>query len=257
MQKKSLLLSIIICIAKISAAASLVTGGKIVPQGKYPFFASIDLDLKTIDQNFGNCGGALIAPHWVITAKHCMINYLPNQGFGAKVAVGSVNLAVPDSYQSAKIVDVIYYDTTQNYDGTDIALVKLDHDLTLPPISLTNFQPPVNSSAIVMGKGIYQNHPSYVLREAVIPIDEDTPCFTLSELGYVPGYEFCAGTMTLPRINAALGDSGGPLIQETNGQWYLVGIVSRGSYDWKQAKPSIYSNVCAYRQWILQIITSS
>lgn len=232
-------------------ASPSITNGSIALQGEYPFFAAIGLAKNPIDQNFLSCGGALIAPHWVITAKHCVINYHPDIGYGAKIAVGSVNLSIPNSYQVANVIQTIYFDASDDLSGSDIALLKLDRDLTLPTIALANYMVLQDEHATVIGQGIDETSVrSLVLRKADIPIDNDNECQQQAELNYIPQREICAGTISGKRINAALGDSGGPLFQKINGRYYLVGIVSRGKYNWQIPMASVYTNVSTYYHWI-------
>ena len=50
------------------------------------------------------------------------------------------------------------------------------------------------------------------------------------------------------------GDSGGPLMCERDGKWYLSGVVSWGPILCGK-KPSVFTNVAEYTKWIGNIVT--
>merc|ERR1711912_14975 len=49
---------------------------------------------------------------------------------------------------------------------------------------------------------------------------------------------------------ACQGDSGGPAVCKENGAWVLAGVTSGGSPICNVKKPSIYTRVSAFRDWI-------
>ena len=53
-------------------------------------------------------------------------------------------------------------------------------------------------------------------------------------------------------VNVCSGDSGGPLMYRTKPDepWFLIGIVSFGTQDCTIKKPSVYTDVVKYMDWI-------
>merc|ERR1712012_1487900 len=54
------------------------------------------------------------------------------------------------------------------------------------------------------------------------------------------------------KASACQGDSGGPAVCKVNGAWVLAGVTSGGSPVCNVKKPSIYTRVSAFRDWINQ-----
>lgn len=67
--------------------------------------------------------------------------------------------------------------------------------------------------------------------------------------------QICAGTYDYSK-DACQGDSGGPLMKETDGRWYVNGIVSYGEECAKKDHPGVYVRVSAYLPWIRSKIAS-
>lgn len=49
-----------------------VVGGTPAPQGRYPYVAFVGMAFS--DGSFGSCSGSVIAPRWVLTAGHCVLD---------------------------------------------------------------------------------------------------------------------------------------------------------------------------------------
>ncbi len=119
--------------------------GTPVEQGLYPWMASTQFDGKAI------CGGALIAPTWVLTAKHCHDTGPTQDPDTWQVRVGSTDRKQGGELLAAKrFVD--YPD-----DEVDLALIELTDPSKYEPVQVlapditAPYEP--GSVAITMGWG--------------------------------------------------------------------------------------------------------
>jgi secreted trypsin-like serine protease len=168
------------------------------------------------------CSGTIIAPTWVLTARHCVSS-------GITVRVGSVYRS------SATTIGVSGYQVSPQ---GDLALVRLAsaHNTTFSQLAGTN--PPVGSTNQICGWGrtSYNGAPSDQLKCADVRVTSTT-C-----RDYYSGQAICSSRIT---GNAWSGDSGGP--QRYNGQ--QVGVASTA--DGRSTQQ--YGSVPYNRSWIRSV----
>lgn len=200
--------------------------GNDAAQGQFPWFGAIE---STTDPIWSFCGGVLVGPRWVLTAHHCLSGRDPNDLI---VLLNSVKLVPPFSSLTQVIpVDSIYwYDYTAkdqpHVPGKDLALLHLkDPAQGIIPIPLSEFPPNPGDSLIIMGYGDTDSTGSLklLLQYAFVKIRKNNVCELLIDC-FVPVRELCS--QALHDGYALKGDSGGPLIQLKQGQYYLAGIIS-------------------------------
>merc|ERR1712193_510062 len=86
----------------------------------------------------------------------------------------------------------------------------------------------------------YQSEPE-VLQQVQVPYISRNRCNRLFYAGMVDKGTYCAG-YTLGGRDSCTGDSGGPLMQQRKGVWFLVGVVSWGTKECAgKGQPGVYT----------------
>ncbi|XP_063613018.1 trypsin-3-like [Penaeus indicus] len=231
-----------------------IIGGREAQRGKWPWQVVI---LNRYQEAF--CGGTLVGSRWVLTAAHCVRRKL-------FVRLGEHDLALREGaeveYKVSRTVIHPKYDSTTV--DNDVALLQLPEAVSMNSRIAPACLPeqganlPVGDKCTIIGWGKERNTHFFgtdVLHEAEVPIIASKACETVYEDYYITSNMFCAGYLK-GRVDSCAGDSGGPLLCQRHGRWYIYGITSFGEGCGKKGKFGIYARVSNYRHWIQSVVAS-
>lgn len=257
------LMAVLICqISVVSPAAlanneSRIVGGTPVKRGSYPWMAAI-VDGGTRDTFQGHiCGGSLVHKDYVLTASHCVTNFL---GVPGNLEKNPIDVVMGIRRLGAANGERLAVEKIAAHPQYDIALLKLKSSATTTPVEVlapgTRLADP-RTMATVTGWGVTSEYgnSSRWLREVTVPI-VSTPVCKRAYTYHDQVGEICAG-FNQGGKDACQGDSGGPLfVAQRNGGHIQVGVVSYGQGCARRGFPGVYARVSAVHNWIDETIAN-
>ncbi|CAD6992477.1 unnamed protein product [Ceratitis capitata] len=228
-----------------------VVNGTSTTIDKYPFTVSLRGSTGS-----HSCGSSIIAPRWILTAAHCVVNVASPSRISVQYATTVIGA---QGSNVAKVKRIIVHQNYSNVEITDdIALLELAGQLvfnykTIGPVTLPaqNFEiPQVDEGVpgVLVGWGLNATggRIQTTLQEVGLKIYSDEECISRHE-GGTTVHNICGGVDEGWKGQCS-GDSGGPLLYEGHIQ---LGIVSWSVKPCTRPPyPGVYTKVSHYIDWI-------
>ncbi|KAI4501755.1 hypothetical protein M0802_003090 [Mischocyttarus mexicanus] len=233
-----------VCGIPVGDVLPLIAHGKATDITKVPWHASLYTLEPPNGRNINNiCGATIIKENLLLTAAHCVFDEVNGKTANAEqyyVMAGNVyrqydsplhNLRYVQKSKVKKFyVRCNYLGAAGNY-ASDIALVEIETPFNFSAVLLPAC---VDQSIVESGNGLIAGFGetdigslSSTLQSTTVPYVSTTVCNSVSppqSKKFLPKDKFCAGFANESSIRR--GDSGGGLVFQTNGLWYLRGIAS-------------------------------
>ncbi len=220
--------------------------GKEVNNTEFPYFVGL-----TEEVNGGyRCGGTLISKDTVLTAAHCVYDFAPK----LIANIGMDERSPLEALERVPVKQIFIPGQYGKVSGMyDIAILKLAHAVTAThaymPLKEWNISDGAEVYAIGFGKTEKGGMPNHLLGASFQMVNWYAHCSGHNyPKGYPPThfdphYHLCTQSYTDG------GDSGGPVMNQYEGKFYQIGIVSRGLLNAGQQ-----TRVSAYYDWIARHI---
>ena len=240
-----------------------IIGGREVAPGEWPFVVRVDARL--------GCTGSLVAPNWVLTAAHCLVDHDGSVTDPSDISVflgydWDKGVCENTREEIGRVIIHPDYDYEPKGFIPDAALVEILRPAAAAPVKIltpgkeTLYAPP-GTIATVIGWGLQDDGSRpRILRQADLILWSTEDCRENSlweswESGVINESALCAGRVESKRTD--FGDSGGPLVVPLPaGGWGLVGIHNLGGArsDSVLDYPSVLTRAAAIRDWVYEQI---
>ncbi|MGP3984003.1 S1 family peptidase [Streptomyces sp. KR80] len=212
-----------------------IVGGTPTTTDEYPWTVIVNAGMFL-------CGGTLVRPNKVVTAKHCVTFWGgPFDPSSVRVTAGRTDRTT-NAGTVVGVKDIWLHGSVE--EGADIAVLTLASNLDYKTLALPaqGEAPQYNEKSRILGWGLTAENgsASQVLRQAEVPVTPDSACRAAYGERVDLGLEFCAG-YEAGGVDTCQGDSGGPV--EQNGK--LIGVTSWGEGCARPGKYGVYARVAA------------
>ena len=235
----------------------LVVGGTNIDNNLFPFVVR----LYALD-DIGFCGGFVVTDTHVVTAAHCITDYLTQPQL-LKVGVGKTRTLKDEDGVIYNVKNVsshpLYNLSAYNgiLFGNDVAVLTLNRSIENATTAKlddgsywSNVSHPDDDAAYVIGYGsqVLYGPQSSNLQMAHVHLHDRNFCNQVLQFNLADSN----GCATYMSFDACSGDSGSPLIMAHNGSFTVVGIVSWGFGECGRL-PGVYNRIDTSLPFLFQI----
>jgi len=230
-----------------------IIGGQPTTIEENPYMVAL-----TQPDGFQFCGGAIVAPHKILTAAHCTQGTQPAD---IKVVAGRTSLS-QDEGVTANVTNIwVNPNFNANTMVNDSSVLTLDQDLPQAPLQIATAEDTdlytAGANSTVLGWGTDESgNTSDVLKKVDVPVTADADCTASYNEQFDPNTMVCAGLKEGGK-DSCQGDSGGPLVgMKADGTLREIGIVSWGQGCAEPNFYGVYGRVSAMSDLIQEQINS-
>ncbi|ESO84876.1 hypothetical protein LOTGIDRAFT_196330 [Lottia gigantea] len=243
-----ILICLVVLIAATSAQLERIVGGTNASPGQFPH--QLSLQYQSGSSWAHTCGAVLIGPRKFLTAAHCV-----SSSRTYRVMAGSTQLNSGGTYYTvSRITNHPNYNGNANGFPNDIAVGILTSDVNVGgTIGLASAGSSfAGSKCIISGWGRTSGTSSIPNDLKYVEMNKITNSECTSRWGssYIFNFHICVYESGKSACN---GDSGGPMICSSESQTVLAGITSWGASGCPGTRPSVYTRVSEYLNWINSI----
>ncbi len=215
-----------------------IVGGTVADPAEWRFAAGLQIRVRGGDRVL-ECGAAVIAPRYAITAAHCVVSVDPRR-FTLVVNRSNIHRAGQGGEIRLARTTVHPEYGPPNF-RNDVAILELRRPTRVTPVALptpaqSEAATAVGSPLLVAGWGGTQTNgsrPSKRLREVTEKVVKPAKCRRTYGRSFSSETTICTRAAKLPppargHAGSCYGDSGGPLVARTAAGTLLVGTVSGG-----------------------------
>jgi len=244
-------------------------GDGLADLGEYPWHAAV----LEKPQDLYVCGASLLDESWVVTAAHCVDDYVTSKNVSTllKVRLGEYDVSVTTEqlpYEELDVSHVMVHPQFNNLSlANDIALLRfvrparrrshIDVACMPHPGQIEEIE---GTRCIVTGWGRKSEDSAHsvILKEIEVPLWNHAKCQAALRTQFGPNFvlpetSICAGA---EGRDACDGDGGGPLVCVKDGQWFQMGVVSFGIGCGRTNLPGVYTRLSSFDDWIHDTIRS-